>query len=311
VNSDKPLISIIMNCYNGSNYLKEALNSVKDQTYLNWELVFWDNQSTDNSAEIFKNYQYMQFKYFYAPEHTPLGAARNKAINQASGEWIAFLDCDDIWLPDKLERQAKIVMQESANNSNLGLVYGRTVYLNEVRGEKKGYFEKGKYVSKDLPEGEIFTKLIKENFISMVSGLIRKDIIVTAGGIPEKYKQSEDYWLFLKAAYKHRCRAVQSFCCIYRLHDNNLSNTQIENGFLESIDILDEYNGKAGVKRAIQYNTNGYALYCIKIKKFKKAYDLLKNSGNILLTLQFIYNYFKRNIFKKTVHPDFHKELNL
>ena len=64
----KPLVSIIMNCYNGEKYLRQSIESVLKQTYKNWELIFWDNQSSDNSAKIFKSYQDERFCYFYSPQ---------------------------------------------------------------------------------------------------------------------------------------------------------------------------------------------------------------------------------------------------
>ena len=68
--TSKPLVSILMNCYNGEKFLREAIESVLAQTYNNWELIFWDNQSTDRSAEIFKSYFDKRLKYFYALKHT-------------------------------------------------------------------------------------------------------------------------------------------------------------------------------------------------------------------------------------------------
>ena len=79
----KPLVSIIMNCFNGERYLKEAINSVLEQQYNNWELIFWDNQSTDSSAQIFLSYNDDRFKYYYAPLHTPLYEARNYAVEKS------------------------------------------------------------------------------------------------------------------------------------------------------------------------------------------------------------------------------------
>ena len=102
-NNNQPLVSIIMNCYNGETYLRESINSVLEQTYENWELIFWDNRSEDQSAEIFKSYKDQRLKYYYAPKHTTLYAARNEAIKNISGEFIAFLDTDDFWVKDKLE----------------------------------------------------------------------------------------------------------------------------------------------------------------------------------------------------------------
>ena len=103
--SSEPLVSILMNCYNGETYLRESLNSVINQTYKNWELIFWDNQSKDKSAEIFKNYNDHRFKYFYSKDHTTLYKARNLAIEKAKGDFIAFLDTDDLWDENKLKLQ--------------------------------------------------------------------------------------------------------------------------------------------------------------------------------------------------------------
>ena len=105
LNMNEPLVSILMNCYNGENYLQEAINSVLDQSYQNWELFFWDNRSTDRSADIFKEYKDLRLKYYLAPEHTDLGCGRAKAFQYLTGEFIAVLDTDDVWLPKKLEKQ--------------------------------------------------------------------------------------------------------------------------------------------------------------------------------------------------------------
>ena len=99
-----PKVSIIMNCLNGEQYLKQAMDSVFKQTYDDWEAIFFDNTSTDNSAAIAKSYG-ERVRYFKSQTTYPLGKARNLAINETKGEFIAFLDCDDIWLPQKLEKQ--------------------------------------------------------------------------------------------------------------------------------------------------------------------------------------------------------------
>ena len=108
--TEKPLVSIIINCYNGETFLREAIDSVIAQTYENWELVFWDNQSTDSTREIVESYNNPKIKYFYAPDHTPLGEARNLAVEKANGEYINFLDADDVWSPNKLEEQVKLLV---------------------------------------------------------------------------------------------------------------------------------------------------------------------------------------------------------
>ena len=99
------LISIIVNCYNGEKYLKQTLESIQKQNYTNWELIFWDNQSTDNSKAIFDSFNEPRFKYFYSEKFTSLYEARNLACRKCNGEFIAFLDCDDWWYDNFLSER--------------------------------------------------------------------------------------------------------------------------------------------------------------------------------------------------------------
>ena len=130
--NDEPLVSILMNCYNGQRYLKEALDSVINQTYKNWELIFWDNQSKDKSSEIFKSYKDIRLRYFYADQHTPLYKARNLAIEKSKGDLIAFLDTDDLWEKDKLELQ-----KHHFNNTEVGLVFSNLWIIKKNTKKKK------------------------------------------------------------------------------------------------------------------------------------------------------------------------------
>ena len=116
--NEQSLVSIIMNCYNGETYLQESINSVLSQTYKNWELVFWNNKSQDKSAEIFKGYEDKRFKYFYANEHSTLHKARNLAIEKSKGDFIAFLDTDDLWNKEKIEQQIRYF-----KNPDVGVVF--------------------------------------------------------------------------------------------------------------------------------------------------------------------------------------------
>src|SRR4051812_49001662 len=97
-----PPVSVIINVRNGVLFLRDAINSVLAQTFTDWELIIWDDCSTDDSAAIAKSYQDQRIHYSLSPQDTPLGQARNNAIAQTRGEWLAFLDQDDIWLPHKL-----------------------------------------------------------------------------------------------------------------------------------------------------------------------------------------------------------------
>ena len=89
-----------MNCHNGSDYLTESINSVINQTYKNWEIIFWDNQSSDNSLKIVETFGDNRIKIYKSSKFESLGKARNNAIAKCNGEFIGFLDTDDIWLKD-------------------------------------------------------------------------------------------------------------------------------------------------------------------------------------------------------------------
>ena len=101
----KPLVSIIINCYNGEKYLKKSIQSILSQTYSNWEIIFFDNNSDDSSKKIVKKFSDNRIKYFYSKKTHSLYKARNIAISKSKGEYICFLDTDDIWLKDKLKIQ--------------------------------------------------------------------------------------------------------------------------------------------------------------------------------------------------------------
>ena len=125
-NNTQPLVSVIMNCYNGEKFLHESIKSVLSQTYQHWELIFWDNKSEDGSAKIFKSYSDKRFKYHLASEHTLLSEARNEAVKRSSGEFIAFLDTDDFWERDKLKLQIPLF-----KDPELRVVYGNLFIVNE------------------------------------------------------------------------------------------------------------------------------------------------------------------------------------
>ena len=110
---EEELVSIIMPSYNTGKFIKETINSVIAQTYSNWELIIVDDCSTDNTDEIVKSIN--DNRIIYLKNETNSGAAisRNKALREAKGRWIAFLDSDDLWKNDKLEKQIKFMKENN------------------------------------------------------------------------------------------------------------------------------------------------------------------------------------------------------
>ena len=119
----EPLVSILMNCYNGEEYLKEAIDSVINQSYSNWEIIFWDNKSNDHSREIFLKFDDSRLKYFHAEKFTNLSEARNLAIEKANGKLITFLDVDDVWDNNKLLNQYNFSYQLKGNQHEFCLYF--------------------------------------------------------------------------------------------------------------------------------------------------------------------------------------------
>ena len=120
----KPIVSIIMNCHNGQKYIKESLNSIKKQTFKNWETIFFDNQSNDNSLEIAKSFKKdKRIKIFKSIKKLSLYEARNEAIKKTRGIYIAFLDADDLWLPKKLEIQLDYIKKKNLEKNFLNFLF--------------------------------------------------------------------------------------------------------------------------------------------------------------------------------------------
>ena len=292
----KPLVSIIINCYNGGKYLKEAIDSVFSQTYKNWEIIFWDNHSQDNSVEILNSYNDKRIKYFYAPKHTHLGEARNSAIKKAGGEWLAILDCDDIWYKNKLDAQLREVKDD------VGMIYSRV----KLRSEEscfdsfmtKSADDKIYPKFKRLPSGDIFSELLYECFIPCPSVLIRKDLFFKVGTINKSLRVAEDYDIFLKVARISKVIALDRVLCIYRIHGNNLTKDNYESSFQESLGLVSAYSHEKNIAYNIIYWKLKYLKYLIRRGDYKKfiLFTLKLNIFSILLMIKHRYLTIKNKV---------------
>ena len=211
---EQSLVSVIMNCFNGEKYLREALDSVLAQTYSNWELIFWDNQSTDQSAEIFRSYDDPRFKYFHAANHTLLYEARNYAVSRSQGEFVAFLDVDDWWDPEKLEKQIPLF-----DDPEVGLVYGNYWFENERKGTRKvGH-------RKQLPSGRILNELLKQYVVGLLTIVIRRQAFESLDHpFDPRYHVIGDFDLTVRLAVVWKLACVQEPIACYRWHGGNESS---------------------------------------------------------------------------------------
>ena len=134
-----------MNCHNGEKFLAEAINSVLNQTYKNWELIFWNNSSSDQSEKIFKSFKDKRLRYFYTKKKVSLYISRNAAIKKTKGNFVAFLDVDDTWLPNKLKLQL-----EKFKDKKVGLVYGKFLNIIKIVFSEKNNLLQSKTYPRDI-----------------------------------------------------------------------------------------------------------------------------------------------------------------
>jgi len=208
---EEPHVSIIMNCYNGERYLREAIDSVYAQSYKNWEIIFFDNASIDSTSQIAQSYD-SRLKYFRAEVNTHLGPARNMALEKARATYIAFLDSDDIYLPNTLSRQVELM-----ESTNYGLVYAETIIIDE--DGKKIKQKKLRYNS-----GYILDKLLKRYEISMCSVMIRRSVIDEEElRFGEELQYCPEHNLFMKIAAQHKVGVIHEPLVKYRWSSSSLS----------------------------------------------------------------------------------------
>ncbi|MCS2852351.1 glycosyltransferase family 2 protein [Bacteroides fragilis] len=163
----EPLVSFIVNCYNGELYLKRCLDSILTQTYQNWELIFWDNASTDHSKEIFTSYGDKRFKYFNSDVKVSLGQARAWAVDVCRGDYISFLDVDDEWLPQKTEIQIREIQKDS-----YVLSYGS---INEINADNPS---KRKITTPRYSSGNIFGEQLVNFEANLPSSMIKRSALI-------------------------------------------------------------------------------------------------------------------------------------
>lgn len=247
MNNTEPLVSVIINCYNGENFVSEAIDSVINQTYTNWELIFWDNQSTDGTAEKVKSYNDNRIKYYYAPTHSSLGEARNYALEQAKGEYIGFLDVDDKWSPPLLIE----FISAFNNNPNAILVYSN--YYCKEKGNKWLAHKKGRTGVVDLK------KIIKGYNIAMSAAIFDSKVIKKeAVNFNNEFSLIEDYDFFLKLSLFGDVVYLADSLMEYLYHENNLSH---------SLKWSEEFN------QLLEYINKGTNIYC-KLKAYKPLIEL-------------------------------------
>ena len=211
---DYGLVSIIMPNYNGAKYIKETLDSVLTQTYTNWEVLFVDDYSSDNSIDIVNSYNEPRFKVFRNEKNKGAAASRNYALREAKGKWIAFLDADDLWLPDKLEKQLEFMTKNDYHFSCTSYEHidenSNPLGVKVVSPKKIGRRKMYRYC---------YLGCLTVMYDAELVGLIQVD---------ERLKSRNDYAMWLKVSKHCVCYYLDAVLAKYRIRTKSLSHSGLK-----------------------------------------------------------------------------------
>ena len=245
------LISVIMNCRNGEKYLKKSLTSLINQSYKNWELIFFDNNSYDKSKKIIKSFKDKRIRIFTSKKSLRLYHARNLAIKQAKGKYISFLDVDDLWEKKKLKIQYNFLKK----NKDFKFIYTNYFTL----------FEKTKKInlkfSKILNSGFITQELLNNYSLGILTVFFDASIINKKNFFNKKYNIIGDFDCFIKLSLKNRIAYIKEPLATYRIHDKNYSLINLR----EYLSELKKWK-KNNFKTYSKFSLNNFNYYLIKLR---------------------------------------------
>lgn len=205
-----PLISVCLAVYNGEATLWEALDSVRAQTWNDYEIIVLDDGSTDNSAKIAEEYGVRVIRQ----QNAGLGAGRKRLVEEAAGEWIAFIDHDDVWTPDKLEKQMSVAAD------GVVLIHSDCWYE----------YEDGRIVERNLsmpPDANSFDHILPSNEVIASSAVFRRDAMLRAGNFVAETVRCSDWYGWFILAPEGRFVHLPEKQVRYRVLSTSLANAGI------------------------------------------------------------------------------------
>ena len=241
---NQDLVSIIIPAYNSERYIGETIQSILSQTYQNYEIIVVDDGSTDNTVEVVKSIDDKRVKYIYQ-KNASQAVARNTGISNSKGKFIAFLDNDDLWHPDKLEMQLRLF-----DNKETGLVYTK---IEDIDRDGKSIKSRK---SPNYYRGDVFIKLLEQNFIAVSSVMVRVELIKINNLYFRTGRQgSEDWDLWLRLARITKFDYVPKELVKYRVYPESMGNKKRELMYRSAIIVLDETKNELSIQEKRKYNS--------------------------------------------------------
>ena len=249
-----PLVSIIMPAYNAEKYISESINSVIEQTFRNWELIVVDDGSCDATKDIIEKFALKDSRIkpvFRENNSGKPSIAKNYAYDMVNGDFIAFLDSDDLWMREKLEKQVKLL-----KDSDYKLCYTGGYFIDED-GKKTGSF---------LPRyenGYIFKKMLFRYEINNQSVLIKKDVFKKFN---ENITIGEDYNFFMHIIFHNKVCNIKEKLIKYRVHNNSITRARKKDLSEGTLVTLRELNEKYNIMKKYPLE---YFISLIRAYRFK------------------------------------------
>lgn len=203
------LVSIIMPSYNTAKYISDSIESVLNQTYDNWELIIVDDCSTDNTDSVVSKFNDNRIRYLKNEKNLGAAVSRNRALREATGKWIAFLDSDDLWTYDKLEKQIKFMFENNYHFSytNYEEISEDSTYLNVVVTGPRRITKIGMF---NYCWPGCLTVMYDADYIGLIQ--------------IEDIKKNNDYAMWLKVCKKADCWLLDDCLAKYRRRSGSISN---------------------------------------------------------------------------------------
>ncbi|MGC8603711.1 MAG: glycosyltransferase family 2 protein [Desulfomonilaceae bacterium] len=206
-----PFVSVIIPTFNRLELLKQTVESVRNQTFKEYEVVVVNDGSDDGTAAWLGQQNDL---IVINQENSGIAASRNKGIKTSKGEWLAFLDHDDIWGPDKLQTQVDFIK----SNPEVGMVAVKHVRL----GTRIQQNRPGKWM-----KGDLFVKVFSESFIHTSSVMIKRGVLEKVGGFPTKYRFADEFDVWLKISQKYQIAFFDGPLVFIRFYESNTSHNRI------------------------------------------------------------------------------------
>ena len=227
--SNQPLVSVVIAAYNMAAYLPLAIQSVLDQTYRSLEVIIIDDGSADGTREAIRPYLSDPRVRYLFQENKGQAAAKNYGVRESLGEYVAFLDGDDMWAPGKLEAQIPIF----ANSEAVGVVYSRVLYI-DATGKEIGVADN------QLFRGRVSGPLLIRNFIGFGTCVVKKECFDRLGGFKEHVRMGVDYDLWLRLSTQYEFEYVDRPLLKYRLWAGQMSKNY-KARYLNGIEIMKNF----------------------------------------------------------------------